>query len=62
MEQIKIELPFSDRDHYILVIEKIKQTPIKYPRRRENRANPLNSKKNIFCKRILPEKMYTRKD
>ncbi len=33
MEQIKIELPFSDRDHYILVIEKIKQTPIKYPRK-----------------------------
>ena len=33
VEQIKIELPFSDRDHYILVIEKIKQTPIKYPRK-----------------------------
>ena len=33
VEQIKIELPFSDRDHHILVIEKIKQTPIKYPRK-----------------------------
>ena len=33
VEQIKIDIPFSDRDHYILVIEKIKQTPIKYPRK-----------------------------
>ena len=33
VEQIKIELPFSDRDHHILVVEKIKQTPIKYPRK-----------------------------
>ncbi|HZX21086.1 MAG TPA: 16S rRNA (guanine(527)-N(7))-methyltransferase RsmG [Clostridia bacterium] len=33
VEQIKTELPFSDRDHHILVIEKIKQTPIKYPRK-----------------------------
>lgn len=33
VEQIEIGLPLSDRDHHILVIEKIKQTPIKYPRK-----------------------------
>ncbi len=33
VEQIKIELPFSDRNHHILVIGKTKQTPTKYPRK-----------------------------
>jgi len=32
-EQIKIDLPFSNRDHHILIIEKTKQTPTKYPRK-----------------------------
>ncbi|MCK9267377.1 MAG: 16S rRNA (guanine(527)-N(7))-methyltransferase RsmG [Alkaliphilus sp.] len=33
VEQVKIDIPFSDREHYILITEKIKQTPIKYPRK-----------------------------
>lgn len=33
VDQIKIDLPFSDRDYNILIIKKIKQTPIKYPRK-----------------------------
>lgn len=33
IDQIPIDLPFSDRTHHILVIKKIKQTPIKYPRK-----------------------------
>ena len=32
-EQIKTDIPFSNREHYILIIKKIKQTPIKYPRK-----------------------------
>ena len=33
VDQIVIDLPFSDITHHILVIKKIKQTPIKYPRK-----------------------------
>ncbi len=33
VEQIKVDLPFSDRDHHILIIKKTKQTSIKYPRK-----------------------------
>lgn len=33
VEQIAIPLPFSDRIHHIVVIKKIKQTPIKFPRK-----------------------------
>lgn len=33
VDQIPVDLPFSDRTHHILVIKKIKQTPIKYPRK-----------------------------
>lgn len=33
VEQISVDLPFSDITHHILVIKKIKQTPSKYPRK-----------------------------
>ncbi|QUH19348.1 16S rRNA (guanine(527)-N(7))-methyltransferase RsmG [Alkaliphilus sp. B6464] len=33
VDQIVVDLPFSDITHHILVIKKIKQTPIKYPRK-----------------------------
>ncbi len=33
VDQIKIDLPFSDRDPNILIVKKIKQTPRKYPRK-----------------------------
>lgn len=33
IEQKNISLPFSDREHHILIIKKIRQTPIKYPRK-----------------------------
>lgn len=33
IEQISVDLPFSDITHHIVVIKKIKQTPSKYPRK-----------------------------
>lgn len=33
VDQIKADIPFSDRDHNILLIKKIKQSPSKYPRK-----------------------------
>lgn len=33
VEQIRPDIPFSDREHNILIIKKVKQTPSKYPRK-----------------------------